>query len=133
MVGARDVAAKFNQWLEPFDFGITMGDKFYLCGVRSVNDPKWKTRWEDMYSPLGIPFYAALGNHDYGKARKTDAAKDFLKKNYYPYHIMPYAPGSPHYYYFDTANARFIVLDTNSTDDAKWAPPITPASPRKAK
>ena len=27
----------------PFDLGITMGDNFYFCGVRSVNDPKWKT------------------------------------------------------------------------------------------
>ncbi|HEY1757070.1 MAG TPA: metallophosphoesterase [Bryobacteraceae bacterium] len=50
----------------PFDLGITMGDNFYFCGVRSVEDPKWKTRWEDFYTPLGIPFYASLGNHDYG-------------------------------------------------------------------
>ena len=49
-----------------FDMGITMGDNFYLCGVRSVKDSKWKHRWEEMYTPLGFPFYASLGNHDYG-------------------------------------------------------------------
>lgn len=50
----------------PFDLGITMGDNFYFCGIRSVSDPKWKSRWEDFYTPLGFPFYASLGNHDYG-------------------------------------------------------------------
>ena len=42
----------------PFDLGITMGDNFYFCGMRSVSDPKWKSRWEDFYTPLGFPFYA---------------------------------------------------------------------------
>ena len=51
---------------ERFDLGITMGDNFYLCGIRNVKDSKWKKRWEDLYTPLGFPFYAALGNHDYG-------------------------------------------------------------------
>src|SRR3984957_18192154 len=51
---------------ERFDLGITMGDNFYLCGIRSVKDSKWKNRWENLYTQLGFPFYAALGNHDYG-------------------------------------------------------------------
>src|ERR1700677_968038 len=37
-----------------FDLGITLGDNFYFCGVRSVNDPKWQARWEDFYTPLGF-------------------------------------------------------------------------------
>src|SRR5580692_5506600 len=61
---ARAIAQRNSS--QRFDLGITLGDNFYFCGVRSVNDPKWKTRWEDFYTPLGFPFYATLGNHDYG-------------------------------------------------------------------
>lgn len=49
----------------PFHFGITVGDNFYMRGVASVRDSKWKSRWEDLYGGLGIPFYPTLGNHDY--------------------------------------------------------------------
>jgi tartrate-resistant acid phosphatase type 5 len=52
--------------LERCDFGLLLGDNFYQNGVTSVNDPKFKTYFEDPYGPLGIPFYVALGNHDYG-------------------------------------------------------------------
>ena len=50
---------------KPFSFGITVGDNFYEFGVSSIADKKWKTRWEEPYGKLGIPFYPTLGNHDY--------------------------------------------------------------------
>lgn len=46
------------------EFGLTLGDNFYP-GVRSVDDPKWKARFADIYGPLGFPFHPSLGNHDY--------------------------------------------------------------------
>ena len=49
-----------------FDFGITLGDNFYSIGMESPEDLRWQTQWEKMYGPLGIPFYATLGNHDWG-------------------------------------------------------------------
>ncbi len=48
----------------PFDFGITLGDNFYPEGVDSPSDPRWRTQYEDLYSPMGIKIYASLGNHD---------------------------------------------------------------------
>ncbi len=108
---------------QPFDLGVTLGDNFYRCGVRSVRDPIWKTRWEDLYTPLGIPFYASLGNHDYG----------------HPQVICPYNRASPQaqvdrtrhskswrmparYYTYRAGPARFFVIDTEawSRTQAAW-------------
>ena len=103
-----------------FDFGITMGDNMYFCGVRSVDDPKWETHWESMYTPLGFPFYAALGNHDYGN----------------PPIICPLHRGSPNaevertsvsrswkmparYYTFAAGPVRFIAIDTEGWTQAQ--------------
>ncbi len=104
------------------DLGITMGDNFYFCGVRSVSDPKWKSRWEDFYTPLGFPFYAALGNHDYG----------------HPPIICPFERGSPdaevaytahskswrmpaRYYTFKAGPVLFIAIDTEGWSDEQLA------------
>jgi tartrate-resistant acid phosphatase type 5 len=106
-----------------FDLGITMGDNFYFCGVRSVDDPKWKSRWEDFYTPLGFPFYAALGNHDYGN----------------PPIVCPFERGSPdaevaytahskswrmpaRYYTFKAGPVLFIAIDTEgwSAEQLAW-------------
>jgi acid phosphatase len=48
-------------------FVISAGDNFYPGGVRSIDDPQWKTSFEDVYTApaLQVPWYAALGNHDY--------------------------------------------------------------------
>ncbi|MDP3920224.1 MAG: metallophosphoesterase [Candidatus Omnitrophota bacterium] len=50
-------------------FVLYLGDNFYGCGVSSVSDPQWQTKFEAVYHQpsLQIPFYAALGNHDYLK------------------------------------------------------------------
>ena len=48
-------------------FVISVGDNFYPAGVASASDPKWKTSFEDVYAApsLQVPWYVALGNHDY--------------------------------------------------------------------
>jgi tartrate-resistant acid phosphatase type 5 len=103
-----------------FDLGITMGDNFYRCGVRGVNDELWKSRWEDFYTPLGVPFYAALGNHDYG----------------HPPIICPAQRGSPdaevaytehssswrmpaRYYTFKAGPVLFVAIDTEGWSAAQ--------------
>lgn len=45
---------------------LLCGDNFYFK-LTGVNDPRWRTLFEQMYSPaaLNVPFYACLGNHDY--------------------------------------------------------------------
>jgi acid phosphatase len=45
------------------------GDNFYMFGVSSVTDAKWRSSFENVYVHRGfqgIPWYAVLGNHDYG-------------------------------------------------------------------
>jgi tartrate-resistant acid phosphatase type 5 len=46
---------------------LSVGDNFYEDGVQSTSDPQWRTSYEDIYSArsLQIPWYVALGNHDY--------------------------------------------------------------------
>ncbi len=110
-----------------FDFGITLGDNFYNVGMLSTDDPRWKTWYEDLYSPLGIPFYATMGNHDWGH-RDSPAAEIFYSK-LSPSWRMP----SP-YYSFTAGDAQFFAIDTEevseqqlrwldnaiSTSTAKW-------------
>jgi len=48
-------------------FIISVGDNFYEHGVASTDDPQWQKTFEDVYvaTSLQIPWYVALGNHDY--------------------------------------------------------------------
>jgi tartrate-resistant acid phosphatase type 5 len=57
----------------PFDLGITLGDNFYETGLNSPTHHRWVSDWETPYSPLGIRFYATLGNHDYADALSPGA------------------------------------------------------------
>jgi tartrate-resistant acid phosphatase type 5 len=53
--------------LPQLDFVQTLGDNFYNYGVQSIEDPLWKTGFEEMYGTpclLETDFYAVLGNHD---------------------------------------------------------------------
>lgn len=51
----------------PIDFMLLTGDNFYMHGVRTVDDPQWRTAFEDVYADpaLQVPAYASLGNHDW--------------------------------------------------------------------
>jgi tartrate-resistant acid phosphatase type 5 len=105
---------------ERFDMGITMGDNFYLCGVRSVKDPKWKHRWEDMYTPLGFQFYVALGNHDYGNppiicpAQRGSPDSEVAYTAYSKSWKMP-----ARYYTYKAGPVQFIAIDTEGWSDAQ--------------
>lgn len=48
-------------------FIISVGDNFYERGVASVDDPQWQKTFENVYTApsLQVPWYVALGNHDY--------------------------------------------------------------------
>lgn len=56
---------------------ILLGDNFYNSGVTSTTDTLWNTLWRNVYlisgSPLNVPWYAVLGNHDYGSASNAEA------------------------------------------------------------
>jgi tartrate-resistant acid phosphatase type 5 len=99
----------------PFDFGLTLGDNFYPTGMNSPDDPRWQTQWEQLYSPMHIPFYAVLGNHDWSGAN-SPAAEVLYSARSQSWH-MP-AP----YYTFTAGSVQFFAFDTPAIDEAelKW-------------
>jgi hypothetical protein len=94
----------------PFDFGLTLGDNFYESGSQGPDDPRWKTQWEDLYGPLGIRFYAVLGNHDW-KLPDSPAAEILYSQKSRSWH-MP-AP----YYTFVAGDIQFFAVDTNEVSE----------------
>jgi hypothetical protein len=97
---------------EPFDFAITLGDNFYDSGMSSPNDPRWKTWWSDMYDPLGIKFYATLGNHDWVLADSPAAEILFSERG------SSWRMPSP-YYTFTAGPVQLFALDTNEISEAQ--------------
>ncbi len=104
-------------------FVLTVGDNFYPRGVRSADDTQFKTKFEDVYvgKELEIPWYVALGNHDYGL--NPDAQVEYGKKNT--------RWNMPARYYTFTKNITpdvsidFFVLDTDSMKHGKGAEQLT--------
>jgi hypothetical protein len=88
----------------PFDFGITLGDNFYLAGMMSPNDPRWQTQWEQLYGLMNIKFYASLGNHDW--VTPDSPAAEILYSEKSPDWRMP-AP----YYTYTAGPVQFFVTD----------------------
>src|SRR6266545_966501 len=96
----------------PFDFAITLGDNFYDLGMQSPEDPRWQTWWATLYDPLGIEFYATLGNHDWGFA-DSPAAEILYTQRSQSWHLP--AP----YYTFTAGPVQFFALDTNEISEAQ--------------
>jgi hypothetical protein len=90
----------------PFDLGLTVGDNFYPSGLSSPVHPRWQSQWEALYTPLGIEFYAVLGNHD-----TRDPLSPFaqvLRTKRSPSWRMPAT-----YYTFAAGPVQFFAVDTN--------------------
>ncbi len=96
----------------PFDFGLTLGDNFYPDGMESPTDDRWQTLWRELYEPLGLKFYATLGNHDWHHA--DSPAAEILHSHQSASWRMP-AP----YYTFTAGPAQFFALDTNEVSEAQ--------------
>jgi acid phosphatase len=68
----RDVAAAMVNYCRhaspKVDFAIAAGDNFYNSGISGITDVQWQTKFEKMYpiKAMNFPFYAVLGNHDWG-------------------------------------------------------------------
>ena len=92
---------------QPFNLAITLGDNFYSVGMESPADPRWRTWFEDLYAPLGIPFFASLGNHDWG--HPDSPAAEILYTGKTPTWRMPAS-----YYTFTAGPVQFFALDTQS-------------------
>ena len=98
---------------EGCDFVLLLGDNLYLSGAASADDPQWRDKFEEPYRNLSMPFWAALGNHDYGHRGIGD---DFGR----PEGELAYARTGGKFrmparrYSFTAGNALFVALDTNA-------------------
>lgn len=106
---AEQMCAKAG--VEKPGFILSTGDNIYNNGVTSIDDPQWKTKFEDIYScqELALPWYAILGNHDHRGS--IQAQIDYQKKN--PRWNMP-----DRYFQFtskatDGTDIDFFALDTD--------------------
>ena len=108
----KDVAASMDLYAmtKPIDMIISTGDNIYGKGVKSVDDPQWKTKFEDVYTGEFIqkPWYAIFGNHDYlgNVAAQIEYSKVNPQWNF------------PDFFYNLKMNAgeasiEFFMLDTN--------------------
>ncbi len=127
--GQRAVAAAIKTWCDSHgcDFVLLLGDNIYDSGVSSVTDPQWEEKFEAPYRELNLPFYAVLGNHDYGG---NGAGNQFSKgpiEVAYTQHSQKWRMPDTHYV-FTHGPAGFVALDTNSLmwdntdhgDQAQW-------------
>jgi tartrate-resistant acid phosphatase type 5 len=117
------------------DFVLMLGDNIYDAGVESTTDPQWQTKFEQPYMDVNLPFYVALGNHDYGGKLIFDVGglgnefdKGKVEVDYTQVSMKWNMPAT--HYTFTFGNVGFIVLDTNSIlwsdntygDQAQWLP-----------
>lgn len=94
------------------DFVVMLGDNFYPSGVSSVTDPQWQTAFVQPYATVNAPFYAVLGNHDYGgDGAGTDLPKGDNEVAYSQ--VNPKWRMPDNHYKFAFGNAEFFAADTN--------------------
>lgn len=92
------------------DFVVLLGDNFYDDGVSSVNDSQFRTKFEEPYANLQLPFWITLGNHDFGEIPLQFWRTDHQIE----YSMMSWKWNMPdHFYAFVEEHVTFISLDTN--------------------
>lgn len=98
------------------EFALLLGDNFYSYGVDSLDDPQWQTKFEIPYKNLDFPFYAVMGNHDYGKWT-AEHDKRFIQMEYTNISKKWRMPHN--FYTFQKGNILFIGIDTTLISWAK--------------
>ena len=110
---------------EKGDFLIHTGN-LTLSGLNADANDEFFTPFAQVLKRL--PLFVAVGPNEYGPERENRDSKPFFAANYRRYHDMSWSNATPKYYSFDSANARFIFLDTNVAEGAVWAPELTEKS-----
>ena len=123
VIGRQALANLASQ--ETADFVVHTGN-LTTSGLNADADAEWFKPFRTLLQ--NKPTVIALGAREYGPDLADRDSKSFLYSNYTRYHDMPWSNATPKYYYFDTANVRFIVLDANAVYGAVWAPEIGPES-----
>ena len=119
---------------------LNTGDNFYYCGIQNTSDPQISTDYIDLFGNLSLPWYNALGNHDYGfnpdaQLELNQTIPQWIMDNRY-YHSRIILDSDNNYnnnynnYNNNTSVVlNIIVLDTNpcindyrGEDRSKWDP-----------
>ena len=123
---------------------LNTGDNFYYCGIQNTSDPQISTDYVDLFGNLSLPWYNALGNHDYGfnpdaQLELNQTIPQWIMDNRY-YHSRIILDSDNNYknnynnnYNNNNNNTsvvlNIIVLDTNpcindyrGEDRSKWDP-----------
>lgn len=110
----------------PCDFGLLLGDNAYPRGIASPDDPLLDQVFTVPFSGEGgpkLPFYAVLGNHDYGDStEESHAAAEIAWAGKKEGRFTMPAPA----YTFTAGPVRFVGIDTTDifwwggADQARW-------------
>lgn len=114
--GQNDVGAALGTYCAAHgcDFVALLGDNFYPSGAASVTDPIWQSAFEQPYSTVNAPFYAVLGNHDYGNdGTGNDFPRGDIQVQYTNSSAKWRMPAK--HYRFTQGHVEFFGLDTNRT------------------
>ncbi len=96
------------------DLGVMLGDNIYEVGVSSPTDDQFRYKYDFHYDPLGMPIYAALGNHDVGDysiAAKKQITAQIERSDYSKTWRM-----LGEYYKFQHKDVDFFVINSNDFD-----------------
>jgi hypothetical protein len=112
---------------EGCDFVVLLGDNIYEDGVLAVDDPAWQTEFELPYAGVDAPFYAILGNHDYGH-EGNEALRAAAQIEYSAHSSKWHMPG--YQYTVREGAVGIVALNTNNLmwnglttgDQAAWWP-----------
>jgi tartrate-resistant acid phosphatase type 5 len=111
---------------------LNTGDNFYYCGIHNISDPQISVDYVNLFGNLSLPWYNALGNHDYGfnpdaQLELNQTIPEWIMDNrYYHSRIILHSDNN-----INTTSVvlNIIVLDTNpcindyrGDDRAKWDP-----------
>jgi tartrate-resistant acid phosphatase type 5 len=112
---------------------LNTGDNFYYCGIQNTSDPQVSTDYVELFGNISIPWYNALGNHDYGfnpdaQLELNKTLPNWIMDNRYYHNRVILESGNQNNN--DTSIVlNIIVLDTNpcindyrGKDRAKWDP-----------
>jgi len=107
----RQVAAAMSEFRQS-RLVVSTGDNFYQHGVDSIDDRKWDTSFQRIYTDVPQRWYAVLGNHDYGGKVEAQISKTFHDPRWrmpdYWYDVRLDAYGRPdvHLFFINTVAWR---------------------------
>lgn len=94
------------------DFIQLLGSNIFDDGPISATDPQWTTKFEQPYSAIPLPFFAVLGNHDYGgEGAGYEFAKGQFSVDYTAVSTKWKMPAT--FYRHAVQHTEFYALDTN--------------------